>query len=120
MNKHLMADSIRSESLVQYCGMGVLRIRFVTRTGELSLHFANVLVDVMFLALWAGINLPIQWGLKRVQFEGIEAVELVLLQLFIALFTVYPLALFLYRDFRILLIKSDQEIERARREQENA
>ena len=99
--------------------MGVLRIRFVTRTSELGLHFANVLVDLMFLLVWAGINLPIQWVLKRTQFEGIEAVELVFIQIFIAAFTLYPLALFLYRDFRILLIKSDQEIERAKREQQN-
>lgn len=78
-----------------------------------SRWFASALIDSAFLTLWA----LMQWGINRVfgnvQLSGIDQVVFIIFQWLFAVSTLAPVAIYIYVDIRVMLIRAKKRIRRA-------
>lgn len=82
-----------------------------TKGLEMLSHFCCVLIDSLFLCLWAvtnfGANLAVRTYFPR---DGTDAFIGIVLQGLFGLATLAPIAISLYRDIRVMWIRANQKI----------
>jgi hypothetical protein len=91
---------------------GDLPLEVRTKATEMATHFCFVFLDAMFLCLWAPMNLLASRIIRWCQLEGSDAIIGFVLQAIFGLATLIPIAIFIYRDVRVIWIKATQKITR--------
>lgn len=71
-----------------------------------------VMIDVVYLAIWG----LFQYGLSRIisslNLSGIDAWVFFILQVLSAISTLVPIALFIYRDIRVMWVRVNRDIQK--------
>jgi hypothetical protein len=69
------------------------------------------LIDSAFLALWvAGQWVVNNWVVKPLELTGIDRLVLTIFQILFAISTLAPVAITIYRDIRIMLLRTNRKI----------
>jgi hypothetical protein len=71
------------------------------------------LIDSAFLALW----ITVQWAVNRLVvapliLTGIDSIVLTIFQILFAISTLAPVAITIYRDIRIMLLRTNRKIRK--------
>ena len=78
---------------------------------NISSSFLSFLIEVIFLALWLVINYLLnfvyEWAIVK---KGINEIQIIIFQFVFGLSTLFPIAIHIYLDIRILIIKAHKEI----------
>ncbi len=80
---------------------------------EMFTHFCCVLIDALFLCLWAGMNIGVNFAVSKSHLEGPDVFTATVLQVLFAIATLVPNAIFIYRDIRVMWIRANQTIAKA-------
>jgi hypothetical protein len=80
---------------------------------EMALHFCCVFVDALFLFLWASTNFVVNRLIKWCQLEGSDSIVALVLQALFGIATLIPIAIFIYRDIRLMWIRTALKIAKA-------
>jgi hypothetical protein len=77
---------------------------------EMWTHFASIFIDGLFLCLWAALNYGVNMAITHLRPDGFDAVISFVLQLLFGIATLAPIAIFIYRDIRIMWIRANRKI----------
>jgi hypothetical protein len=91
--------------------MSSLPIEVRERGNEMAKHFGCVVLDNAFLAIWAGLNFGTSLAVERTHLIGTDLLVLKILQYLFGLSTLTPIAIFIYRDVRVMWIRANQQIQ---------
>lgn len=81
---------------------------------EMFTHVCCVLIDGLFLSLWAAINFSVNLAVRKYfPPDGADLVIGFVLQGLFGIATLAPIAIDIYRDIRIMLIRANERITRA-------
>lgn len=67
-------------------------------------------MDGLFLCLWAATNFGVHFAINKIHLEGSDEVIAMVLQALFGLATLVPIAIFIYRDIRIMWVRANQKI----------
>ncbi len=81
------------------------------KVSQITQHLVSVFCDLAFLALWAAGNFYADKFAESMSVRGIGVVERECLEAVFGVATLAPLAIFLYKDVRIMLIRANREIK---------
>ena len=89
----------------------MLRADLSYRFRHLTLWFLSALIDSLYLGLWA----LTQWAVSYIFFDqlalrGFDIYVLIALRVLFALATLAPVAILIYRDTRLMLIRAQSDI----------
>jgi hypothetical protein len=77
-------------------------------TIRLSLYakiMASVVIDSVFLLIWAAMQWGVHFVLRRLSLVGVDQFVLATIQLVVAVSTLAPIALFILRDLAIIVLR---------------
>lgn len=70
------------------------------------------LIDAAFLAVWVATQWIVGWILRGLPLDGIDAFVLISIQVVLAIATIVPIVLYIYKDIRIVWIRTQRAIQR--------
>jgi hypothetical protein len=77
---------------------------------EMWTHFACLCLDGLFLCLWALLNYGVNIATTHLRPDGVDVAICFVLQLLFGVSTLVPIAIFIYRDIRIMWNRANQKI----------
>jgi hypothetical protein len=81
---------------------------------EMAIHFCTVLIDSLFFFAWGALNKyvgkPIHDWFPP---DGVDVIVGYVLQALFAIATLAPIAIYFYRDIRLMWIRANQKIAKA-------
>jgi len=81
---------------------------------EMLCHFCCVFIDGLFLCLWAATNFTVNLAVRTYfRPDGPDALIGYILQVLFGCATLAPIAIFTYRDIRVMWIRANQKIAEA-------
>jgi drug/metabolite transporter (DMT)-like permease len=92
------------------------RMTITEKAREMFTHFCSVLIDGLFLCLWAAVNFGVNVALSSFHLEGSDAIIATVLQVLFGIATLVPNAIFIYRDIRVMWIRANKTIAEAAQE----
>jgi hypothetical protein len=84
-----------------------------SKAREMAVHLANVLMESLFLLMWAVPNVYVGRCIGSLHVTGIDAVVLRCLQVLFGVSTLTPICISMYKNLRIMAKRARQEIEAA-------
>lgn len=78
---------------------------------EYSVLTLTGILDSLYLIIWAAVQWYADYLLSKYHFIGMNAIVQVIVQVLFAFSTIFPLCLFIYRDFRIAWLRVNRQIE---------
>lgn len=80
---------------------------------ELGSHFATIVIDGAFLLLWVPTQWGLNWVVKQLPAEGLDAWVLTVLRVLFALSTLAPVVYYTYADLRIIHMRTRSRVRAA-------
>jgi hypothetical protein len=77
---------------------------------EMWTHFACICLDGLFLCLWAVLNYCVNIAITHLRPDGVDVAICFVLQSLFGVATLAPIAIFIYRDIRIMWIRVREKI----------
>jgi hypothetical protein len=77
-----------------------------------SRWFVSGLIDSVFLAFWAFVQYTTNGVIGNIQLFGIDQVVFIIFQWLFAISTLAPIAIYVYVDIRVMLIRAKKRIGR--------
>lgn len=82
-----------------------------TRTRQLGIHMACIVIDAFFLCLWVVVQWGVQWVASTLPLSGVDKWALAAFRIMFAVATLVPVVLYIYADLRIMLIRAGRRVE---------
>lgn len=77
-----------------------------------SILFITSLVDSLFIALWVVVQYFIGFVINTFELNGIDRFVLFVFQILFAVSSLAPVAITIYRDIRIMVLRTNRTIKR--------
>jgi hypothetical protein len=100
---------------LQYGGhdVGDLPVEVKEIGKERFTHVCCILIDGVFLCLWAAVNFGVTFFFNRFPPDGHDKLIASVLQMLIGVATLIPLTIDIYSDIRVMWIRANDRIKRA-------
>lgn len=68
------------------------------------------MLDAIFLSVWVIVQYLVNWLIENLELGTVDRLVLYIFQLLFAISTLAPVALTIYRDIRVMFIRTQREI----------